>query len=109
MASKNDLWTDYLNTVDNIIELIENNAELDITPVIWAGKNPNEIVEPTIVMDGPVDYSAPICGSCTLTTETIKFAHNVTPQMILTGFEYFKLFVSSFARVLVLEKQQGGT
>ena len=104
MPSKNDLFVDYLKTIDDIQELVANNAELDFEPIIQAGEKPNEIIVPTCVMDGSADYSKPVCGTIKLTAETIRFKHDVSPQMIEKGFTYFKEFVNAFRREIEKER-----
>lgn len=98
MPSNNDLFINYLKTIDNIQELVSNNADFDVEPIIQAGEKPNEIVVPTLVMDGAADYSKPVCGSIKLTAETIRFKHDVSPQMVERGFTYFKEYVNAFRR-----------
>ena len=100
MPSRDDLFADYLKTIDDIQELILNNAEFNILPTIGAGENPNEIIVPKLVMDEPADYSKPICGSVSFVNEIVRFKHNITPQMIEKGFAYFVEFVNAFRHEL---------
>ena len=96
MASKNDLFADYLKIVDDIMYLTDNGEELDILPTIGAGKEPNEIIVTKLVMNEPADYSNHICGSVSFVPETVQFKHNITPQMVEKGFTYFVEFVKAF-------------
>lgn len=100
MASKNDLFADYLKTVDDILELAANGAELDTKPVIQAGTKPNEIALPTVVMDTTTDYAEQVCGAVNLTSKTVQFGHDITPEIIEKGFAYFKEFVNAFQQEL---------
>lgn len=100
MASKNYLFADYLKTVDDILELAANGAELDTKPVIKSGTKPNEITVPTFVMDTATDCAEQVCDAVKLTSKTVQFGHDVTPEIIEKGFAYFKEFVNAFRQEL---------
>lgn len=106
MPNKFDLFADYLKIIDDIQELIFNNAELDFSSTIRAGESPNEIIVPRFVMDEPAEYSKTICGTVKIEPEIIQFKHNITPKMIKKGFTHFKSFINAFRRDLELEEQE---